>query len=132
VHIVPVKASRVGSNEMFTGQVYIDEITDRDVSSRIAVNAVHFSPGARTAWHSHGRGQTLHVTEGRGRTQARDGEVITILPGDTVYTSPGEWHWHGAAPDKFMTHLAIWEAPHNGADPEWGELVTDEEYEPHE
>jgi len=129
VHIVSVKASRVGSNEMFTGQVYIDEITDRNVPSRIRVNAVRFTPGARTAWHSHAAGQTLHVTEGVGRTQARGGEVITIRPGDTIYTPPGEWHWHGAAPDNFMTHLAIWEAPGHGAESEWGDLVTHEEYE---
>jgi quercetin dioxygenase-like cupin family protein len=59
----------------------------------------------------------------------RGGEVITIRPGDTIYTAPGEWHWHGAAPDRFMTHLAIWEAPEQGAEIEWGDLVTIEEYE---
>jgi quercetin dioxygenase-like cupin family protein len=129
VHIVPVKPSRVGKNELFTGQVFIDEITTREVPSRIRVNAVRFSPRARTAWHSHGAGQTLHVTEGVGRAQARGGAVITICPGDTIYTPPGEWHWHGAAPDNFMTHLAIWEAPEHGAEIEWGDLVTNEEYE---
>jgi quercetin dioxygenase-like cupin family protein len=80
VHIQEVRATRAGANEMFTGAVYIDEITDRDLRSRMRVNAVRFSPGARTAWHSHGLGQTLRVTEGLGRAQARGGEVITIDP----------------------------------------------------
>lgn len=128
VHIQEVKATRAGSSEMFTGTVYIDEITDRNIPSKMRVNTVRFSPGSRTAWHSHALGQTLRVTEGLGRAQARGGEVITIRPGDTVYTPPGEWHWHGAARDNFMIHLAIWEAPESGAESEWGELVTDKEY----
>lgn len=113
---------------MFAGAVYIDEITPRDVPSLIRVNAVRFTPGARSAWHAHALGQTLHVTEGVGRAQARGGSVITIRAGDTIYTPPGEWHWHGASPDSFMTHLAIWVAPESGAESEWGSLVTDEEY----
>ena len=129
MHIVPVQPSMVGRKETFTGQVYIDQITTEDVSSRIRVTAVRFSPRARTAWHSHAAGQSLHVTEGVGRAQARGGEVITIRPGDTIYTPPGEWHWHGAAPDNFMTHLAMWEVPEHGAEVEWGDLVTNEEYE---
>lgn len=128
MHILPVQPSRAGKKEFFTGLVYIDEIT-QDVTSGIRVNAVRFSPGARTAWHSHAEGQTLHVTEGIGRAQARGGEITTVRPGDTVYTPPGEWHWHGAGPDNFMTHLAIWAAPEQGAEVEWGDLVTDEEYE---
>jgi quercetin dioxygenase-like cupin family protein len=128
VHIQEVRATRAGSNEMFTGAVYIDEITDRDLPSTMRVNAVRFSPGARTAWHSHRLGQTLRVTEGLGRAQVRGGEVMIIRPGDTIWTPPGEWHWHGAAPDTFMSHLAIWEAPEGGAESEWGEVVSDEEY----
>jgi quercetin dioxygenase-like cupin family protein len=128
VHINEVRPTRAGSSDMFTGAVYIDEITTRNVPSRIRVNTVRFSPGARTAWHSHALGQTLRVTEGVGRTQARGSDVITIKPGDTIYTLPGEWHWHGAAPDNFMSHLAIWEAPDAGAESEWGELVTNDEY----
>ena len=94
------------------------------------VNMVRFAPCARTAWHSHAVGQTLHVTEGRGRIQSRGGEVIEIGPGDTIHTPPNEWHWHGAAPDHFMSHLAMWEAPAPDSVPEseWGDLVTDEEY----
>ncbi|WP_446213566.1 cupin domain-containing protein [Micromonospora sp. IBSANI012] len=88
------------------------------------------SAETRRAWHSHAVGQTLHVTDGVGLIQSRGGEIIEIRPGDTIYTPPGEWHWHGAAPDHFMTHLAMWEAPAPGSGPEseWGDHVTDEEY----
>jgi len=94
----------------------------------VRVSAVRFTPSARTAWHSHAVGQTLYVTEGRGLGQSRGGDVIELRPGDTIYTPPGEWHWHGAAPDHFMTHIAIWEAPAEGAESDWGEPVTDAEY----
>jgi quercetin dioxygenase-like cupin family protein len=114
--------------ETFTGDAWFDVIAKGDGPSRIRVNVVRFAPGARNAWHSHAVGQTLHVTEGRGLIQARGGEVIEISPGDTIHTPPGEWHWHGAAPDHFMTHLAMWEAPDHGPETQWGDLVTDEEY----
>ncbi|MFJ5804377.1 cupin domain-containing protein [Streptomyces decoyicus] len=86
------------------------------------------APCARTAWHTHAMGQTLHVTDGIGLVQSRGGEVVVMRPGDTVHTSPGEGHWHGAAPERFMTHLALSEAPGDDI-PEttWGEHVTDEE-----
>jgi quercetin dioxygenase-like cupin family protein len=114
---------------MFTGMVYVDEIAKGEEPSRLRVNSVHFTPGARTAWHSHAVGQTLYVTEGIGLAQARGGgEIIVIRPGDTIYTPPGEWHWHGAAKDHLMTHLAIWDAAASGPESEWGDLVTDEEY----
>jgi quercetin dioxygenase-like cupin family protein len=97
----------------------------------VRVSAVHFTPSARTAWHSHAVGQTLYVTEGRGLVQSRGGDVVDIRSGDIVRTAAGEWHWHGAAPDKFMTHLSITEALAPG-DPrpetDWGEHVTDSEY----
>ena len=70
----------------------------------------------------------MHVTDGVGRMQARGGDLLSIRAGDTVYTSPGEWHWHGAAPDHFMTHVAIWEAPAEGEESDWGDQVTDAEY----
>ena len=116
----------------FTGDVFLDAIVRGEEPSRVRVNAVRFTPGARTAWHSHAVGQTLHVTDGRGLVQSRGGEVTEIGPGDTIYTPPGEWHWHGAAPDHFMSHLAMWEAPAPDTQPEseWGDLVTDEEYDP--
>lgn len=116
---------------MFTGDVWFDVIAKGTEPSRMRVNTVRFAPCARTAWHSHAVGQTLYVTEGVGRIQARGGEVMEIKPGDVIYTPAGEWHWHGAAPEHFMTHLAMWEgpAPESGEDEStWGELVTDEEY----
>ena len=90
---------------------------------------VRFAPGARNAWHAHAVGQTIHVTEGIGRIQSRGGDVVETRPGETVHTPPGEWHWHGAAPDHFMTHLAMWEGPDGGGpETESGDLVTDTEY----
>ena len=116
---------------MFTGDVYFDVIAKGEEPSRMRVNTVRFAPCARTAWHTHACGQTLHVTDGIGLVQSRGGEVVVMRPGDTVYTPPGEWHWHGAAPTHFMTHLAMWEAPDPAsgqAETEWGEHVTDDEY----
>jgi len=129
VHIVTKQPTVKGPTDRFTGDVWFDVIARGDEPLRIRVNAVRFSPGARTAWHSHAVGQTLYVTEGRGLGQNRGGDVIELRPGDTIYTPPGEWHWHGAAPDHFMTHIAIWEAPGEGAESDWGEPVTDAEYQ---
>jgi quercetin dioxygenase-like cupin family protein len=84
---------------------------------------VRFTPCARTAWHSHSLGQTLHVTDGIGIVATRD-QVIVLRAGDTVHTPPGEEHWHGALPARFMAHLAMWEDD----DATWGAHVTDEEY----
>jgi quercetin dioxygenase-like cupin family protein len=91
---------------------------------------VKFSPGARTAWHSHGLGQTLYIVEGTALIQSRGGDLVEAHPGDIVYTPPGEEHWHGAAPGRFMTHLALWEYPGPDGGPEntWLEHVTDAEY----
>jgi quercetin dioxygenase-like cupin family protein len=130
VEILTKQPSVPGSAEWFTGVVHFDVIAPGSPAtpSQGRVNAVHFTPGARTAWHRHANGQTLHVTEGVGRVQARGREVLEIRAGDTIYTPPNEWHWHGAAPDHFMTHLAIWEAPPEGNETEWGDLVSDDEY----
>ena len=130
MEIQPKSPSTKGPAEMFTGDVWFDVLAKGAEPSRMRVNTVRFAPGARTAWHSHAVGQTLHVTDGRGLIQARGGEVLEIRPGDTIHTPPGEWHWHGAAPDHFMVHLAMWEGPGDGQGPEseWGDKVTDEEY----
>lgn len=124
----PKQPSTKGPTELFTGDVWFDVLARGEEPSRMRVNVVRFAPGARTAWHSHAVGQTLHVTEGVGLVQARDGKILKIHPGDTIYTPPGEWHWHGAAPDHFMTHLAMWEGPAEGEESTWGTHVTDEEY----
>ena len=96
--------------------------------SRLSASSVHFTPGARTAWHTHPNGQTIYVTEGIGRCQRRGGPVEVIRPGDRVFFEPGEEHWHGAAPNRFMTHLAMLEVDDEGNSATWGEHVTDEEY----
>ncbi len=131
MEIMPKQPTSKGAAESFTGDAWIDVIARGTEPSRVRVNRVRFAPGARTAWHAHTLGQTLHVIEGLGRAQARGGGVLEIRPGDTIHTPPGEWHWHGAAPDRFMSHLAIWEAPGDGGrESEWGDQVTDEEYVP--
>ena len=98
------KPTAKGPAEWFTGDVYIDRGSRWRVT-RDMVAFVHFTPGARTAWHNHSIGQSLYVTEGEGRVQTRGDK--SLRPGDTVFAPGGEWHWHGAAPDHLMTHLAV-------------------------
>jgi len=118
-----------GPRDWFTGTVFIDAIAAPSGPSRLGAASVHFTPRARTAWHTHPYGQTIYVTEGIGRCQRRGGAIETILPGDRVYFEPGDDHWHGAAPDRFMTHIAMQEADDTGSPVTWGEHVTDEEYD---
>jgi quercetin dioxygenase-like cupin family protein len=127
MQIIPKQPSIVGPAEWFTGDVYIDPVASGEAPSRIRVNVVHFTPRARTAWHSHGLGQTLYVTEGVGRIQSRGEHVQEIRAGDVVHTPSGEEHWHGAAPDHFMTHLSMTENA-SGYEDHWGEHVADGEY----
>jgi quercetin dioxygenase-like cupin family protein len=117
-----------GPAEWFTGDVFIDAVATPSGTSRVSASSVHFTPGARTAWHTHPNGQTVHVTEGVGLVQRRGGPVEVIRPGDSVFFEPGEEHWHGAAPDRFMTHLAVFDVDGEGASATWGAHVTDEEY----
>src|SRR5215475_4050949 len=90
-----------GPSEWFTGDVYLDGVARGEEPSRVRVNVVHFTPGARTAWHSHALGQTLFVTEGRGLVQSRGEPVVELRPGDIVRARSHEEHWHGAGPDHF-------------------------------
>ena len=117
-----------GPADAFTGAVYIDPVAAPTPPSRVAAAQVHFAPGARTAWHTHPLGQTIWVTEGVGRCQRRGGPVEVIRPGDRVYFEPGEHHWHGAGPARFMAHVAIQEVDESGNAVTWGEHVTDDEY----
>jgi quercetin dioxygenase-like cupin family protein len=110
--------------ELFTGDAYADVIYQADDPSRMRANMVRFTPGARTAWHSHTLGQTLYIVEGIALVQSRGGDIIEAHPGDVICTPPGEEHWHGAAPDQFMVHLALLEKD----DAIWLEHVSDEEY----
>ncbi len=117
-----------GPADWFTGTVYIDTIATPSPPSRVGAASVHFTPGARTAWHTHPYGQTIFVTEGIGLCQRRSGPVEQIRPGDRVYFEPGEDHWHGASPTRFMTHIAIQEADESGSPVSWGKHVSEEEY----
>ena len=117
-----------GASDWFTGDVYVDAVAAPTGPSRLRAAPVHFALGARTARHTHPLGQTIFVTEGVGRCQRRGGPIEVIAPGDRVVFDPGEEHWHGAAPDRFMTHLAMQEADDSGSPVTWGEHVTDEEY----
>ena len=117
-----------GPEDWFTGAVFIDTVAVPSQGSRLAAASVHFTPGARTAWHSHPNGQTIYVTEGVGLAQRRGGPAEVIRAGDRVFFEPGELHWHGAAPDRFMTHLALHQVDDDGTAATWGDHVTDEEY----
>lgn len=130
MQILPKPGTTKNPPEQFTGDVYLDVISvPQNEDQRATVAMVRFCPGARTAWHSHARGQTLHVTEGVAWMGTRDGKVVEVRPGQTVYTPPGEEHWHGATPTDFMQHLAILEL---GDDPAtsnvWLEHVSDAQY----
>ncbi len=120
--------TNAGPSDWFTGDVHIDAVASPSPPSRVAAAFVHFAPGARTAWHTHPLGQTLYVTEGVCVCQCRGGASEELRPGDRVYFAPGEEHWHGAGPGRFMTHLAIQEADEHGSAVAWGEHVSDEEY----
>ena len=117
--------TRQGPAENFTGTVWLDEIAVPGPPSRLRMINVHFAPGAHTAWHQHPHGQVLHVLEGEGLVQRKGRDIEAIRAGDTVWTEPGEWHWHGAAPRTFMTHLAVVEAAEDGTTTEWHQHVGD-------
>ena len=119
----PKPPTTKGPAETFTGDVWVDPITRGLPPSQLNVASVHFSPGARSAWHSHHGGQTLYVTEGKALVQVRGQEIVELDTGDVIFAPDGEEHWHGATSDDFMTHLSITEGP-----PHWGPHVTDDEY----
>jgi quercetin dioxygenase-like cupin family protein len=117
-----------GPADWFTGDVYLDTIATPTDTARGAAALVHFTPSARTAWHTHPFGQTIYVIEGIGRCQREGGPVETIRPGDRVFFEAGENHWHGATPNRLMVHIAMQEADESGSPVSWGRHVTDEEY----
>jgi quercetin dioxygenase-like cupin family protein len=117
-----------GPGDWFTGAVFIDAVAAPTDTSRVSASSVHFTPGARTAWHTHPNGQTIFVLEGVGFAQRRGGPVEVIRPGDRVFFEPGEEHWHGATPTRFMAHLALVQVDDEGIPAIWGDHVTDEEY----
>lgn len=117
-----------GPGDWFTGSVFIDAVAAPTATSRVSVSNVHFTPGARTNWHTHPNGQTIFVLEGVGYAQRRGGPVEVIRPGDRVFFEPGEEHWHGAAPTRFMTHLAMLQVDEQGNAATWGDHVTEGQY----
>jgi quercetin dioxygenase-like cupin family protein len=117
-----------GPDGWFTGDVYIDAVAAPVGASRVSASNVHFTPGARTHWHTHPNGQTIFVLEGVGRCQTRGGLVEVLRPGDRVFFEPGEEHWHGAAPDRFMLHLAMVDVDDEGIPATWLEAVPEAEY----
>jgi quercetin dioxygenase-like cupin family protein len=117
-----------GPSDWFTGSVYIDTVAAPSDASRISASNVHFTPGARTAWHTHPNGQTIWVTEGVGLCQRRGASIEVVRPGDRVFFEPGEEHWHGAAPTRFMAHIALLEVDESGSPAVWGDHVSDDEY----
>ena len=119
--------SAPGPQDWFTGTVRIDPLFAAEEPGRTSGAHVTFEPGARTAWHTHPAGQTLIVTFGSGRVQREGGPVEEISAGDVVWFPAGEKHWHGAAPDTAMSHIAIQESI-DGSPVTWMEKVADEDY----
>ena len=131
MEIEPRQPTGKAPAERFIGDVWVDRVAQQRPSpSRLTAAIVRFAPGARTAWHAHARGQTLRVLDGVALVQARGGDAVAVYPGESVYTPPGEWHWHGATGSVFMAHLALSETipPDEGAPVTWGDHVTDDEY----
>ncbi|MCU5774840.1 cupin domain-containing protein [Erwiniaceae bacterium BAC15a-03b] len=131
-HIAPAGSQKSISApaENFTGRVRVDPLFAADNAIAASAAYVTFEPGARSAWHSHPAGQRLIVTSGVGLTQQAGQPVQIIRPGDVVLCPPGVKHWHGAAPDSAMTHLAV-SGVVAGNSVKWMEKVTDEQYYAH-
>jgi len=122
------RPTMLASEENFTGTVYQDPVIVGRAPSRMRATNVSFSPGARTAWHSHPVGQTLYVVQGVGRLQLEGEQVQELRPGDTGIIPPNTRHWHGAAPDRLFTHLAMSEVDDQGGGTQWFEHVNDADY----
>lgn len=121
------RPSMAGPADWFTGKVRVDPLFNPAAPDRVQGAHVTFDPGARTAWHTHPLGQTLIVTFGRGLVQREGGPVEEIRQGDIVWFAPNERHWHGAAPDSGMSHIALQEVK-DGQVVAWAEHVSDADY----
>jgi len=128
LHRANERPTRTAPADKFTGTVWQDEVLVGQAPSRMRATNVTFSPGARTAWHQHPVGQTLWVVSGVGRVQAEGEPVQELRPGDTAIIPPNTRHWHGAAPDRIFTHLAMSETDEQGGGTEWFEKVSDDDY----
>ncbi len=123
------RPARRGAAANFTGEVWQDVVVVGQSPSRMRATVVSFTPGARTGWHAHPIGQVLHCLSGVGRSCiGRAAQPQAIYPGDTVMIPPDTMHWHGAAPDRLFSHLAMSESGEGGQGIDWAEPVTDEDY----
>ena len=121
------RPTKLASSDWFTGTVWQDPIVEAPEPARVRALKVAFEPGARTAWHTHPLGQTLHVVSGIGLVGLRNEQPQLIKAGDTVWIPPGEEHWHGATANNSLAHIAIQEAL-NGHVADWLEKVSDADY----
>jgi len=132
MEIREIGPSTTGAAPYFQGTVLLDLVADGSHLDGMTASFTRFLPGARTAWHTHARGQVLHITEGVGLVQSRGGPIHEVRAGDTIHIAPGESHWHGATPDHFMTHLALWVGaaglPDGVPETSWAEPVGHDEY----
>lgn len=122
------KGELMTGNPNFTGEAWLEMFVTKADSMDCTVGNVTFAPGVRNSWHSHPGGQILLCTSGEGRYQEKGKPVQTLHPGDVVKIAPNVVHWHGAAPDKEFTHMAIGTQVSKGP-VQWYEPVTDEEYD---
>ena len=122
------RPTQKGNPDYFTGDVLQDPVIGPDGLTDLRALVVTFAPGARTSWHTHPKGQTIHILQGTGLACTRGGIPQVIRPGDTVSFEPGEEHWHGAAPDTMMVHLAMQEVDEAGSAASWLEPVSDADY----
>lgn len=127
IHRAGDRPSQSANPEYFTGTVRMDPVVSGDDESAVKILMVTFEPGARTAWHTHPAGQSLHIVSGLGLAGSQGQPVQVLRPGDTVWFAPGERHWHGASPDCAMTHLAVQTAV-EGKTADWQEHVEDADY----
>ncbi|WP_433207513.1 cupin domain-containing protein [Dactylosporangium sp. CS-047395] len=121
--------SRPAPQQRYSGIAWIGRDVTALEPSRLATSHAQFNPGARTAWHRCPYGQVLHVLQGVGRVQRRGGPVHEVRPGDTIVVAAGEWHWHGAGPTTFAAMVATYESDPDGPGTEWGDQVTQAEFE---
>lgn len=127
IHRKGSRAPVAGQEQWFTGTVRMEPVIGAEPPGRPGSAIVTFQPGARTNWHTHPLGQLLLITEGRGRAQSESGPVVELLPGDVVWFPAEERHWHGAAPDAGMTHIAV-HAALDGRTVDWDGPVADNDY----
>lgn len=130
MHITRANATvtKRGPADYFSGTVWLDELTTAPVASDVRAVRVTFEPGARTAWHTHPHGQWLRIESGVGRVQRAGATAVEVLPGDVIWFEPGERHWHGAAPQHGMVHLAVQRADEAGRTATWLEQVSAADY----